>query len=210
VRSATRLSRGAARFRAWVCAALRRDSGRRFASRHAVIGWRGVIPGASARPAVRLLRGAIAGVGSCRAAQSSLATARFRARVRIALRGSRAAQRDSGRRFAPRRARGAARFRVRVRAVPRGYRAVRFLHLFQYVCVFILYSSIFEYIPAHSSAFRIFAIFAEHVGICRKLLNMGECWNMLKYAGTYRNMMDTLEMPKIWGNNMKHVGTFRY
>jgi hypothetical protein len=127
----------------------------------------------------------------------------FGARVRAALRSNRAAQQhDSGCGPAPRRA--------ITRAAPRDNRAARFLHIFMYICIFTLYSSIFQHISAHSSTFRICAIFVVHVGICRNLLNMKECWNISKYGGTYQNMPNILEMVNICGNIMKHAGICKY
>jgi len=127
--------------------AARRDCGRGLAPRRAVMAWRDAVLGVGLHYVARIPRG----------------STRLRAQVRAAPRDKRAARRNSGCGSAPRRA----------ARLPRS--VARFLHIFVYICVSTLYSSIFQHIPAHTSTFRIFATFAEHVGICRNPPNIEEC-----------------------------------
>ena len=109
VRSATRLSRGAARFRARACAVPRDKREQRGAipgagSHRAARGYRAARHDSRRRCAPRcaviVRRGAISGAGLRRAARSSRGAAKLLALARAALRGHRAAWRDFGRGFA--------------------------------------------------------------------------------------------------------------
>jgi len=172
--------------------AARRDFGCRLAPRCPLIAWCSAIPGAGVHRATRLPGGAARFRAPARAALRGYCVARCDFECGLAPRyGRRAARRDFGRAFAPRYA-----ATTQLNAIPgagsrraitawRGTipgagqrRAARLLHsardsyIFLYIRIFTLYSSIFQPIPAHSRTFRIFAIFAEHIGICRGSLNM--------------------------------------
>jgi hypothetical protein len=92
-------------------------------------------------------------VGSRRTVLSSRGTARFRARVRAALRGNRAAQCDSGRKFAPRRAITTARHDSGCGSAPRRTVIARRGAIPADIPVYLyihLKFQLFWHIPAHS------------------------------------------------------------